>query len=64
MPRDLWHLEGQQLRLLRDQLLDAHILMAHLRSGSAAIADRKVQDAMQVIEQILADGPHSRDEED
>lgn len=63
MPRDLFHLEGQQLRGLRDRIRDARGLMGH-RKWERQQADSKLEEAATIISQILADGPHSRDEED
>jgi hypothetical protein len=62
MPRDLYHLEGQQLRGLLRRAEEAH---SHLHGVAVPIvAVAALVDLETIIKQILADGPHSRDEDD
>jgi hypothetical protein len=64
MPRDLWQLEGQQLRLILMHIQDAQRAVAQNTSFRHRTAAPSLERAEQIIEEILADGPHSRDESD
>jgi hypothetical protein len=61
MARDLYQLEGQQLRMLKQRSVAARQYLIVRQLGTAS---QLLEELERTIEQILADGPHARDEQD